>query len=310
MLLSDMTTVHSAPLGPTAIHTLGDPADADGATGASIAQWRLKDEFAALVDLPPGRAGPPNDFLSRTPWGDRGPAQPWSMEFLDAGSYGTVRKGRSRRHHGGLLCHPGYAPDAAAPCARRPQPRRLRYAQVTAKARAACLSLWRAFARRLTSTCASETVDIAGRRFKARFRTSLKPSTHLIGDHGYNYRVDGPGYSAARAAGGLPEIPETNRRPRSAAAELLHDQQGVRRGDRLHVRHPFRHGSGVGPHHLSHGDCVRVFERAIIHPGVRYEVVFGVSDSNWPMYDLDHGRRVLGYEPQDRAEVPPEEWDT
>ena len=64
------------------------------------------------------------------------------------------------------------------------------------------------------------------------------------------------------------------------------------------------------PHHLSHGDCVRVFERAIIHPGVRYEVVFGVSDSNWPMYDLDHGRRVLGYEPQDRAEVPPEEWDT
>ena len=55
---------------------------------------------------------------------------------------------------------------------------------------------------------------------------------------------------------------------------------------------------------------MRVFERAIIHPGVRYEVVFGVSDSNWPMYDLDHGRRVLGYEPQDRAEVPPEEWDT
>ena len=64
------------------------------------------------------------------------------------------------------------------------------------------------------------------------------------------------------------------------------------------------------PHHLSHGDCVRVFERAIVHPGVRYEVVFGVSDSNWPMYDLDHGRRVLGYEPQDRAEVPPGEWDT
>ena len=64
------------------------------------------------------------------------------------------------------------------------------------------------------------------------------------------------------------------------------------------------------PHHLSHGDCVRVFERAIIHPGVRYEVVFGVSDSNWPMYDLDHGRRVLGYEPRDRAEVPPEEWES
>ena len=33
------------------------------------------------------------------------------------------------------------------------------------------------------------------------------------------------------------------------------------------------------PHHLSHGDCVRMFERAVIHPGVQYEVVYGVSDS-------------------------------
>ena len=63
------------------------------------------------------------------------------------------------------------------------------------------------------------------------------------------------------------------------------------------------------PHHLSHGDCVQVFERAVIHPGVHYEVVFGVSDSNWPMYDLDHGRRAIGYEPRDRAEVPEENWD-
>ena len=64
------------------------------------------------------------------------------------------------------------------------------------------------------------------------------------------------------------------------------------------------------PHHLSHGDCVQVFEQAVTHPGIRYEVVFGVSDSNWPMYDLDHGRRAIGYEPRDRAEVPEEDWDT
>ena len=63
------------------------------------------------------------------------------------------------------------------------------------------------------------------------------------------------------------------------------------------------------PHQLSHGDCVRVFERALIHPNISYEIVFGVSDSNWPMYDLDHGRNVLGYEPQDRSEIPPEDWD-
>jgi uronate dehydrogenase len=58
------------------------------------------------------------------------------------------------------------------------------------------------------------------------------------------------------------------------------------------------------PHHLSHGDAVRVFEQAVTHPGVRYEVVFGVSDSNWPMYDMDHGRRTIGYYPQDFADVP------
>lgn len=58
------------------------------------------------------------------------------------------------------------------------------------------------------------------------------------------------------------------------------------------------------PHHLSHGDAALVFEQAITHPGVKFEIVFGVSDSNWPLYDLDHGRKVLGYYPQDFADVP------
>lgn len=63
------------------------------------------------------------------------------------------------------------------------------------------------------------------------------------------------------------------------------------------------------PHHLSHGDCVRLFEQAITHPGVKFEVVFGVSDSNWPLYDLEHGRQAIGYDPQDRSEVPEDERD-
>jgi len=58
------------------------------------------------------------------------------------------------------------------------------------------------------------------------------------------------------------------------------------------------------PHQLSHGDCVRVFEQAIIHPGVQYEVVFGVSDSDWALYDLEAGRKSIAYDPQDRSEVP------
>ena len=55
------------------------------------------------------------------------------------------------------------------------------------------------------------------------------------------------------------------------------------------------------PHHLSHADIVRVFERALIHPGIGYEVVFGVSGGDWPLYDLEHGRRAIGYEPEEKA---------
>jgi uronate dehydrogenase len=60
------------------------------------------------------------------------------------------------------------------------------------------------------------------------------------------------------------------------------------------------------PHQLSHADAVRVFERAVIHPDVKFEIVFGVSDSTWNLYDLEHGRRVLGYYPQDKSEIEPE----
>ncbi|MBV7332158.1 NAD(P)-dependent oxidoreductase [Chloroflexi bacterium TSY] len=65
------------------------------------------------------------------------------------------------------------------------------------------------------------------------------------------------------------------------------------RPDRPHAEHP---------HHLSHADAVRVFERAMIQPGVKYEVVFGVSGGDWPLYDLDHGCNVIGYEPGERGQ--------
>ena len=58
------------------------------------------------------------------------------------------------------------------------------------------------------------------------------------------------------------------------------------------------------PHHLSHGDCVRVFEQAITHPGVEFEVVFGVSDSDWPLYDMEQARTAIGYEPKQVSHVP------
>ena len=70
------------------------------------------------------------------------------------------------------------------------------------------------------------------------------------------------------------------------------------------------------PHQLSHGDAARVFEQAVISPlnppasggkrGVKFEVVFGVSDSTWALYDLEHGRQVINYHPQDKSDAEPE----
>ena len=51
------------------------------------------------------------------------------------------------------------------------------------------------------------------------------------------------------------------------------------------------------PHHLGHTDCARLFEQAVTWPGVKLEIVFGVSGSNKPLYHLEHGRRLIGYYP-------------
>lgn len=64
-------------------------------------------------------------------------------------------------------------------------------------------------------------------------------------------------------------------------------------------------GKPEHPHHLSHGDAVRLFERCISHQGVRFEIVFGVSDSTYELYDLEHGRRVLDFHPRDRSHWRP-----
>ena len=59
------------------------------------------------------------------------------------------------------------------------------------------------------------------------------------------------------------------------------------------------------PHHLGHADAVRLFERAATHSGVQFVIVFGVSDSTWLLYDLDHGRKVLDYHPKQKAIIDP-----
>jgi hypothetical protein len=45
-------------------------------------------------------------------------------------------------------------------------------------------------------------------------------------------------------------------------------------------------------------------ECAVGGEGGEYAVVFGVSGcENWRLYDLEHGRQVLGYYPEERAVV-------
>ena len=50
---------------------------------------------------------------------------------------------------------------------------------------------------------------------------------------------------------------------------------------------------------LSARDAVHLFERCIVQPGIKYEIVFGVSNNRPCLYDIEHAREVLGYNPVD-----------
>ena len=56
--------------------------------------------------------------------------------------------------------------------------------------------------------------------------------------------------------------------------------------------------------YLSHRDIAQVLQRCIDAPeDLKYDVFFATSDNGWGYRDLEHPRRVLGYEPQDTAET-------
>lgn len=67
---------------------------------------------------------------------------------------------------------------------------------------------------------------------------------------------------------------------------------------------------------ISPGDMARLARAAIEAPPLRFEIVFGVSNNTRCWWDLGRARRVLGYEPQDDAELyaaellkdPPSAW--
>ncbi len=54
---------------------------------------------------------------------------------------------------------------------------------------------------------------------------------------------------------------------------------------------------------ISPADMARLVRCAIEAPGIRYEVVYGISNNTRRFWDLRRAREVLGYEPQDDAEA-------
>ena len=53
---------------------------------------------------------------------------------------------------------------------------------------------------------------------------------------------------------------------------------------------------------LSHRDCVQLTWRSIEAEAVRFGVFYGISANTRAYWDIENGRRLLGYEPEDDAE--------
>jgi uronate dehydrogenase len=54
---------------------------------------------------------------------------------------------------------------------------------------------------------------------------------------------------------------------------------------------------------ISPGDMARLVRCAIEAPGIRFEIVYGISNNTRRWWDLTRARTVLGYAPQDDAEA-------
>ena len=58
------------------------------------------------------------------------------------------------------------------------------------------------------------------------------------------------------------------------------------------------------PGYLSHADAVQMVEKCIDAPeNVRYDIFEATSNDRWRWRDISHSQKVLGYEPQDSADV-------
>jgi nucleoside-diphosphate-sugar epimerase len=55
--------------------------------------------------------------------------------------------------------------------------------------------------------------------------------------------------------------------------------------------------------YCSQRDIVQIFERCLLaDESLRFDIFYGMSDNDYRWVDIEHARREVGYEPQDRAE--------
>ena len=53
----------------------------------------------------------------------------------------------------------------------------------------------------------------------------------------------------------------------------------------------------------SHRDQIQITRKSLEAPeSVAFDIFYGVSDNTWRVWDIDHAREIIGYEPQDNAE--------
>ena len=67
---------------------------------------------------------------------------------------------------------------------------------------------------------------------------------------------------------------------------------------------------------ISHRDMAQLTRCAIEAPDIEFEIVYGVSNNTRKWWDINNARKILGYQPEDDAEIyaenllknPPEQW--
>jgi NAD+ dependent glucose-6-phosphate dehydrogenase len=77
----------------------------------------------------------------------------------------------------------------------------------------------------------------------------------------------------------------------------------VNREDNPYPSPPYEDPERLASIWLSRRDCLQLVEKSLLADQVKFDIFFGISNNQPHFYDLEHARAVIGYEPQDGAEL-------